>query len=118
MGQFGETLAGSAPTPQAFYAVTVNIKGADSALLDSLRVYYTYNGLFRTLPADPPITSFGFKQLGSGKSENLLMKNYQIWAAKDGDSNHPMTRPFLMRIDATTPSSINVDLSFLSGPHP
>jgi hypothetical protein len=118
MMQFGEILAGAAPTPQNFFAVTVNIKGADSSLLDGLRVYYTYNGLYRMLPAEPPITSFGFKQLGSGKSENLLMKNYQIWAAKDGDSNHPVTRPYLLRIESTTASSVNVDLSLSGGSRP
>jgi len=118
MKQFGETLAGFMPKPQAFYVVTVDIKGARPSLLDRLRVYYTYNGLFRALPASPPIPSFGFKQLGSGKSENLLMKNYKIWAARDGDSNHPVTAPYLLRIEDTAPSSMSVDLTLVPGLQP
>jgi hypothetical protein len=118
MTQFGEVLASVAPAAQSFFAVTVNIKGAEPAHLDGLRVYYTYNGLYRALPANPPIVSYGFKQLGSGRPENLLMKNYQIWAAKDGDSNHPVTLPYLLRIESTTPSSVSVDLSLSGGPRP
>ena len=109
--QYGQVLAGAAPKGQSYYSVTVNIKGVDSKLIEGLRVYYTYNGLFRPLPAQPPIVSSGFTHLGSGQSENLLMKNYQIWAAKDGDSNHPLTPPYPFHIDSTSPTSLSVDLS-------
>jgi hypothetical protein len=109
--QYGQVLADAAPKPQAFYSVTVVVKGVASSVLDSVRVYYTYNGLFRPLPAQPPIPSFGFTRLGSGTSENLLMKNYQIWAAKDGDPNHPLTNWYELHIDSTSPSSMMVELA-------
>ena len=111
MIQYGQTLAGVAPKGQAYFAVTVNIKGGDTTKTAGLRVYYTYNGLFRPLPSQPPVTSFGFGHLGSGQTENLLPKNYQIWAAKDGDSNHPLTPPYLLRIDNTATAPLSVDLS-------
>jgi hypothetical protein len=118
MVQYGQTLAGVAPKGQAYFAVTVNIKGDDSKKTADLRVYYTYNGLFRPLPSQPPVTSFGFPNLGSGQTENLLHKNYQIWAAKDGDSNHPLTPPYLLRIDNTAKAPLNVDLSLTTDKHP
>jgi hypothetical protein len=111
MTQYGQVMAGAAPKAQGFYSVTVHVKGLNQAPIDGLRVYYTYSGLFRPLPAQPPVPSFGFRQLGSGRSENLLMKNYWLWAAKDGDANHPVTPPYELRIDAATPTSISVDLS-------
>ena len=113
--QFGQVLAGAAPKGQSYYSVTVNIKGVDPKLNESLRVYFIYNGLFRPLPAQPPIASSGFAHLGSGQSENLLMKNYQIWAAKDGDSNHPLTPPYLLHIENKSPASLSVDLSLVTG---
>lgn len=118
MTEYGQILAGAAPKAQNFYSVTVNIKGLGSAHGESLRVYYTYNGLFRPLPAEPPVTSWGFTQLGSGKSENLLMKNYQIWAAKDGDSNNPVTHPYPLKIDQSTPTTLTIDLSLISRAQP
>lgn len=114
--QYGQVLADIPPKPQSYYSVTVAIKGPDHALIDSLRVYYTFNGLFRPLPAEPPIKSFGFKQLGSGKTENLLMKNYQIWAAKDGDANHPLTPPYALRIDDASLPSFSIELSLGTQP--
>lgn len=118
IGHFGETLSGTMPTAQAFYAVTVNIKGMEQSRVENLRVYYTYNGLYRVLPAEPPIPSFGFREVGSGKSESLLMKNYQIWAARDGDANHPVTQTYLLRIESSTPTALSVDLTPISGSHP
>lgn len=109
--QYGQVLANLAPMAQAFYSVTVNIKGLDPKRLQSLRVYYTYNGLFRPLPAEPPIMSLGFTNLGSGTSKNLLMKSYQIWAANDGDPNHPVTPPYSLRIESDSPKAFSVDLS-------
>jgi hypothetical protein len=111
MTQYSQTLASTAPRAQGSYVVTVNIAGIDSKRAQSLRIYYTYNGLFRPLPAQPPIESFGFARLGSGASENLLMKNYRFWGAKDGDANHPLTPPYLLQIDRTSPASLSVDLS-------
>jgi hypothetical protein len=116
MGQFEQVLADVAPRPQAYYNVTVVVKGISGKVMDSLRVYYTYNGLFQPLPANPPIPSFGFTRLGSGTSENLLKKNYQIWAAKDGDANHPLTTPYPLHVDDTSPSSLTVELSVSQAP--
>ena len=118
MDHYSQTLAGNTPKAEDFCSVTVNIKAADSRNVENLRVYYTYNGLFRTLPAQPPIPSFGFAQLGSGHSQNLLRKNYQIWAAKDGDANHPVTPPYLLRIDTTIVPPVSVDLTLTGAPQP
>jgi hypothetical protein len=114
MLNYSQTLAGTAPKSQSIYSITVNIKGDDAALIAGLRVYYTYNGLFRPLPALSPISTYGFNHLGSGASENLPKKNYQIWAAKDGDANHPLAPPYLLRIDSTSSTSLSVDLSLQS----
>ncbi|PWT90982.1 MAG: hypothetical protein C5B54_06200 [Acidobacteria bacterium] len=115
MTQYGEVLARAPPKAEGVYSVTVNVSGIDPKFIDGLRVYYTYNGLFRPLPAQPPITSFGFRQLGPGKSENLFMKNYWLWAAKDGDPNHPATPPYELHIDASSPASLSVDLRVPKG---
>jgi hypothetical protein len=115
MRRFDETLGGAAPLAEPIYEVTVNIKGADLSILDKLRVYYTYNGLFRNPPSEPPITSYGFDELGSGKSKTLQMKSYRIWVAKDGDPNHPIGPPHLLRIEHTSPASISVGLSLNAG---
>ena len=115
IGQYGQILAGMTPTAQNFYAVTVNIKEVDATLNNHVRVYYTYNGLFPASAALPPTKSWGFSRLGSGVSENLLMKNYVIWAARDGDSGHPLTPPYRLRIESVSPPSLTVDLSFASG---
>lgn len=115
MEHYGQVLADTAPKPQTYYLVTVVVKGIGGKTLDNLRVYYTYNGLFHPLPADPPVPSFGFTRLGSGTSENLLMKNYQIWAARDGDANHPLTNPYSLRIDSASPYSLTVELSAAQG---
>ena len=87
MVHYSQTLADTVPKGESYYEVTVNLKGGDPNALSTMRVYYTYNGLFRPLPATPPIVSYGFSHLGSGGSEKLLGKNYEVWAAKDGDPN-------------------------------
>jgi hypothetical protein len=116
MEQYGQTLSSTTPKGQGFYTITVNIKAGDPKTVANLRVYYTYNGLFRPLPAQPPIPSYGFARLGPGQSENLLMKNYQFWAAKDGDANHPVTPPYLLRINTTSQSALTVELSLTGAP--
>jgi hypothetical protein len=118
MNLYGQTLADTVPKGESYYEVTVNLKGGDPNLLNTIRVYYTFNGLFRTLPATPPIVSFGFPQLGSGRSEKLLMKNYEVWAAKDGDPNHPYSPPYLLTIDEATSPSLTVELSINKGTNP
>lgn len=113
IGNFDQILADVVPIPQHFYSVTVTVKNAGNSLPAAFRVYYTFNGLFRPLPADPPFPSFGFHELGSGKKESLLMKNYQVWGAKDGDPNHPLTPAYLLRIDESSSTSLSVELSLL-----
>jgi hypothetical protein len=118
IGNFDQVLADVVPGSQQYYSVTVTVKSAAGRLPGALRVYYTFNGLFRPLPADPPFQSFGFHELGSGKTESLLMKNYQIWGAKDGDPNHPLTPTYLLRIDESSSHSLSVELSLASGTAP
>ena len=118
ISNFDQTLADVVPSSQHFYSVTVTVKNAANSLPDTFRIYYTFNGLFRPLPANPPFPSFGFHELGSGKSESLLMKNYQIWGAKDGDPNHPLTPAYLLRIDESSQSPLSIELSLLPGTSP
>jgi hypothetical protein len=118
MRQYGQTLAGVAPRAESSYVVKVNIKGTNESYISGLRVYYTFNGLFPPPPEPPPARSMGFRNLGSGQSENLLQKNYRVWAAKDGDASHPVTPPYLLRIDLTASGPVTVDLSLSGGSHP
>ena len=118
INNYSQVLADVVPTSQPFYTVTVAIRTGNARLPDNARVYYTYNGLFRKMPANPPFPSFGFRELGAGKTENFLMKNYQIWAAKDGDPNHPLTPAYLLRIDENSPKSLAVDLGLNEGTKP
>lgn len=108
---YSQVLGDVVPTSEAFCAVTVNIQSGGRPLPVGTRVYYTFNGLFRKLPADPPFPSFGFRELGSGKTENLLFKNYQIWAARDGDPNHPITPPYQLLISENDPKALSIELS-------
>jgi hypothetical protein len=110
MKKYGETLGPAGPQADALVNVVVNIKGQDLAFIQGLRVYYTVNGIFRDPPVNPPVVSYGFKQLGSGKSEALPIKNYRMWAARDGDPSHPLTPPLLVQIFGTQ-DSVPVDLS-------
>jgi hypothetical protein len=114
--QFSQTLASVIPEGEQSYSVVVAIKPTDGASVDELRVYYILNGLYRPLPSNPAIQADGFSELGSGKSKVLLMKNYRIWAAKDGDPNHPRTTVFPLNIDPTAKSPITVELSLVGQP--
>lgn len=116
MKEYGQSFAGSISPGEPQYVVTVTIKGTNSSLIAGLRVYYTFNGLFRPLPANPPIKATGFTELGSGKSQNLLAKNYQVWAARDGDPNNPLTPPYTLNIDETSKSPVSVELSLVHKP--
>lgn len=119
ISQFGQTLSSGAPAPQNFYSVTVKINGADSKLIESLRVYYTFGGYWPSSSQPPPSPdkNQGFPHLGSGTSENLLMKNYVVWASKDGDSNHPLTEPYRLKIQSISPATQTIDLSLTKGSH-
>jgi hypothetical protein len=111
MRKYWQVLANEAPKAEGLYKVVVNIKGQDTTLIDRLRVYYTVNGVFREPPVNPPVTSYPFKELGSGKSESLPVKNYKMWAAEDGNPAHPLTPPLLVKVSPVDGDTISVDLS-------
>jgi hypothetical protein len=98
MRRYGQSLGAAPAKAERRYDILVNIKGGGPSLTDTLRVYYTYNGIYQDPPVDPPVKSYAFKGLGSGKSERLLLKNYRFWAARDGDSAHPVTPPVLVEL--------------------
>jgi hypothetical protein len=77
-------------------------------------VYYTYLGLFPLLHSTPPLTTYlSFPRLGSGLSENVELKNYAFWAARDGDYDHPLTIPYVLRVNQLEDArqSVQVDLT-------
>jgi hypothetical protein len=115
MTKYGQVLGNTSPKPETLYQVTVIIKGGNPDFADRLRVYYTFAGLYRDPPTDPSIPIFWFKELGSGKIEELAVKNYKIWAAKDGDPGHPLTVAVPVAIRSNTGPPIKVDLSVLDG---
>src|SRR5260370_36901684 len=118
MRAYGQVLANEAPKAEELCDVIVNIKGGDPDLVGALRVYYTFNGLYREPPVDPPVTSNGFPQLGSGKRVRLLAaKNYKVWAARDGDAGHPLTPPLRLETPASATGPVTVDLGVMSSKH-
>jgi len=114
---YNQTLANNAPVAEALYKVVINIKGDNPSLIDNLRVYYTINGIFRDPPENPPVISYPFRQLGSGKSEALPVKNYKVWAARDGDPSHPVTPPLMVQISPLGGDKQEFDLSLNKGMH-
>jgi hypothetical protein len=109
--QYGQILANSAPNSDPAYIVTVNIKGGDLNLISTLRVYYVLNGLFKPLPTQLPVPGAPFDRTGSGTSMKLLgTMNYQVWAARDHDPNHPVTPPHLLCGDGSDAPRI-IDLT-------
>lgn len=94
MRAYGQTLGNEPPKAEGECTVTVNIQGNSPKLLSQLRVYYTFNGLYREPPVDPPVTSTPFTQLGSGQSARFVAaKIYKIWAARDGHPGQPLSPP-------------------------
>ena len=86
-----QTMALDLPPAEPQFDVVVEIKGNDVKKIQTLRVYYVMAGLFRDPPKNPPVRSTNFNGLGSGSSATLPIHNYKIWAAKDGDPEHPAT---------------------------
>jgi hypothetical protein len=118
MRAYGQVLANEAPKAEEQCEVTVNIRGDAPSAIGALRVYYTFNGLYREPPLDPPVTSTGFAQLGSGQNARLLAeKNYKIWAASDGDPGHPLTPPLKLKTPASACGPTAVDLSLVLRKH-
>lgn len=114
MLHYGQALGNEAPKGEDACDVIVNLKGVDASGSAEMRVYYTFNGLYRDPPADPPVKSSEWTQLGSGHSSRLLNdKNYKLWASRDGDPGHPLTAPF--RLETTCGGSpTTVELSIVS----
>jgi hypothetical protein len=117
ISKYSQVMANQAPAAEALYRIVVNIKGDDASLISGLRVYYTFNGIFRDPPANPPVTSYPFRQLGSGKFEVLPVKNYKVWAARDGDPGHPLTPPLLVQVSPLAGEKQEFDLSLAKGQH-
>jgi hypothetical protein len=88
MQKYGQVLANEAPKADALYKVMVRIIG-DDKLIQGCRVYYTNYGLYHEPPGDE---SNPFRDPGSGASDLLRVQNYMIWAARDGDPAHPLTK--------------------------
>ena len=112
VAQYGEKLGDAPPPPPPSYSVTVTVIGAPPSVADKLRVYYTFNGLFHPLSTPPPVRCFPFQQVGLTAHGSFSMKYYQIWAALDGDPNHPLTPPLLLAIEPLTPGELTVDLRY------
>jgi hypothetical protein len=114
MANYSQILGNNPPKAEETCAVLVNIKGENLAQSDTMRVYYTFNGLYRDPPSDPPVRSSSWTQLGSGHSGRLLSdKNYKVWAARDGDPGHPLTAPFRLETTCENNQTI-VDLSLIT----
>jgi hypothetical protein len=104
MLSYGQALGNEAPKGEQGCDVVVSIKGSatEANASDAMRVYYTFNGLYRDPPTDPPVKSSEWMQLGSGHSARLLSdKTYKLWAARDGDPGHPLTAPFKLETSCT-----------------
>lgn len=89
MEKYGQVLANEAPSADGLYTVIVRIIADDPRLVEKSRVYYTNYGLYHEPPGEE---SNPFRNPGSGASELLRVQNYMIWAARDGDPSHPLTK--------------------------
>jgi hypothetical protein len=105
--KYGQVLANEAPKADALYKVVVSITGGDAELIHGLRVYYKNYGLYHEPPGEE---SDPFRNPGSGASELLRVQNYMIWAARDGDPAHPLTK-LLVKVRPWDPEPISVTLS-------
>jgi hypothetical protein len=113
MLSYGQALGNEAPKGELACDVLVSIKGTNANGGDAIRIYYTFNGLYRDPPSDPPVKSSEWMQLGSGHSGRLLSdKTYRLWAARDGDPGHPLTAP--LKLETTCADRpLPVELSVL-----
>jgi hypothetical protein len=115
MLNYGQVMGNQAPKGEDTCDVVVDIKGADTNGSMVLRVYYTFNGLYRNPPSDPPVKNSEWAQLGSGHKGKLLNdKTYELWAARDGDPGHPLTAPVKLKTTCES-SPTAVELSVVSG---
>jgi hypothetical protein len=84
-------MAGELPPGEPRYRVVVEIRGNDQDSIRNLRVYYVVAGLYRSPIVNPPVKSTNFNGLGSGSEALLTVKDYKVWAARDGDPTNPLT---------------------------
>jgi hypothetical protein len=105
IGRWDNIMSGELPVGEPKFKVTITISGNDPGLISTLRVYYVVSGAFRNPPNNPPVVSRPFDGLGSGSSKDLTIKNYKIWAARDGDPGRPLTPITLLEV--RQPSSGN-----------
>ena len=111
MKGFGQTLgAGSVPTAEAMRTIVATIVGDKPERIATLRVYYTFNGLYRDPPTNPPVTSYPFRKLGSGAEQLVAIKNYRLWVAADGDAGHPAGPSVSVNLQVSDPERVPVDL--------
>lgn len=103
-----QTMAGAVMPAESQFNVVVNIYGKAGDDTKSLRIYYVVRGNFR----EPPVRSSSFNGLGSGSSAVLPIKNYKIWAARDGDPGNPLTP--VKDLEVRQPSSGNTIVVELS----
>lgn len=96
--RWDEKLGGGYPSGDLQFNVVVEILGHDQKRIRTLRVYYVVDGLFRNPPTNPPVRSTNFNGLGSGSSAMLPIKDYKVWAAQDGDPEHPATPPADLKV--------------------
>jgi hypothetical protein len=101
--RWDEPMAGGIPPGEPQYKIVVEIRGKDSATIRNLRVYYVERGLFRTPIVNPPVRYTNFSGLGSGSWAVLPVKNYKVWAARDGDPTNPITNPQDLLVRAPQP---------------
>lgn len=112
MEKWDQTMAGELPPSEPQFNVAVEIKGGDAARVQTLRVYYVERGLFRNPPVNPPVRSTNFNGLGRTASALLPIKNYKIWAARDGEPSRPVTPVMDLKVrKPTTGNVINFELS-------
>jgi len=112
MTRWDQTMDGELPPGEPQYTVIVTIRGNDTARIQRLRVYYVLDGLFSDPLTDPPVKSVNFATLGSGAKAILPIKDYKVWAAKDGDPLHPVTPVTDLHVSKpTSGATIPLDLS-------
>jgi hypothetical protein len=99
------------PKAEPLYEVMVHIKGGDRKLIEKVRVYWTYRGLYQCPPINPPVESYAFKRLGTGNAERLPRANFVVWAARDGEPGRPVTAPLEIKYFQLSEDRSDFDLS-------
>ena len=104
IGRWDETMSPGVFPVDSQYKVEVEIRGEDARLIETLRVYYVYWGLFQK-PLNARVSYSSFNGLGSKSSAVLPIKKYKVWAAKDGDPINPVTPEIDLEVVPPPPGS-------------